>query len=480
MRASFYFLLLCPSLSVAQSDPSQLRYYYPVPPVTPAKTVAADVCVYGGTPGGVMTAVQASRMGKSAVLVVFRKHVGGMTSGGLSAVDLGKGDAIAGIAAEFLQRVGQKRGFRPSKAEETFLAMLKEAKVPVYFEHRLKDVKMDGKRITAITTENGVTFKAKIFADATYEGDLFARAGVSFRVGREGNAVYNETINGVYYHPRNHQFLFPIDPYKIPGDAKSGLVWGISAADPGKVGDGDKKVQAYNFRMFLSNAGDRLPFPKPANYDRNRYLLLLRYIKLKPPLPLQLHNGDSNNQGGFSTDYIGASYGWPEGDYATREKIFQDHVSYQQGLMWFWANDPEMPTDLRMRVNEFGLDRTEFPGTGGWPHELYVREGRRMISDYVMTEHNCRSKRVAEDSVGLASYNMDSHNCQRVVIDGKVRNEGNVEVGCPKPYPVGRATKRRLETKRGELKRNAIVADGAREEPFEKRFRLANEGTPCR
>lgn len=430
-----FIVLFSSSALLAQEGAPGLRHYYPVPPSNPAKSVEADVCVYGGTPGGVMMAVQARRMGKSAVLVVFRKHVGGMTSGGLSAVDLGRGDSIGGIAKEFLARVGRQRGFLPSKAEETFLAMLEEAKVPVYFEHRLKDVQKEGNRIVAFTTENGNTFKAKIFGDATYEGDLLAKAGVSFHVGREANSVYKETLNGVQFR-NEHNFIKPVDPYKVPGDPKSGLLWGISADNPGLTGQGDKKVQTYNFRMFLSNAPDRIPFPKPKNYDRDRYLLLLRYLKLNPPIPLQLHAGDSNNQGGFSTDYIGANYAWPEGDYPTREKIFQDHVNYQQGLMWFWANDPEVPADMQAKVRAWGLTKGEFPETGGWPHELYVREGRRMISEYVMTEHHCRSAIVAEDSVGLASYNMDSHNCQRVVINGVVRNEGDVQVGCPKPYPV--------------------------------------------
>ncbi len=428
-------ILLFASNAFAQEGAPALRHYYPVPASSPPKTVETDVCVYGGTPGGVMMAIQAKRMGKSAVLVVFRKHVGGMTSGGLSAVDLGRGDSIGGMAKEFLTRVGKTRGFLPSKAEETFRDMLKEAGVPVYFEHRLKDVTKEGSKITAITMENGNVFKAKIYADATYEGDLFAKAGVSFHVGREANAVYKETLNGVQFRDQ-HQFVKPVDPFKIPGDPKSGLLWGISADDSGKQGDGDKKLQTYNFRMFFSNAPDRLPFPKPKSYDRDKYLLLLRYIKLNPPIPLQLHVGDSNNQGGFSTDHIGANYAWPEGDYATREKIFQDHVDYQQGLMWFWANDPEVPAALQAKVKAWGLTKGEFPETGGWPHELYVREGRRMISDYVMTEHECKSAKVAEDSVGLASYNMDSHNCQRVVIKGLVRNEGDVQVGCPKPYPV--------------------------------------------
>jgi hypothetical protein len=427
-------LLVNPTL-LAQEGAPALRYYYPVPQASPPKTIEADVCVYGGTPGGVMMAIQARRMWKSAVLVAFRKHVGGMTSGGLSAVDLGRGESIGGMAQEFLARVGKTRGFPPSKAEETFRAMLKEAGVPVYFEHRLKGVAKEGNKIVAITMENGNVFKAKIYGDATYEGDLLAKAGVSYHVGREANAVYKETLNGVQFRDQ-HNFVKPVDPYRIAGDPKSGLLWGISADDPGVAGQGDKKVQAYNFRMFLSNAEDRLPFPKPKSYERSKYLLLLRYIKLNPPLPLQLHAGDSNNQGGFSTDHIGANYDWPEGDYAKREKIFQDHVNYQQGLMWFWANDPEVPAEMQAKVKAWGLSKGEFPETGGWPHELYVREGRRMVSDYVMTEHNCKSAIVAEDSVGLASYNMDSHNCQRVVITGVVRNEGDVQVGCPKPYPV--------------------------------------------
>jgi hypothetical protein len=425
----------CWAIDVDAQPANNLRYYYPVPPIKPPQVVKADVCVYGGTPAGVMAAIQASRLGKSAVLVVFRKHVGGMTSAGLTASDLGKAEAIGGLAVEFYGPVGQTRGFRPSKAEEVFHAMLKEAGVRVFFEHRLKDVHMQGKRITAITCENGNRFQARMFMDATYEGDLLAKAGVSFHVGREANSVYQETLNGVQFH-KTHQFVVPVDPYRIEGDPKSGLLWGIADADPGKPGQGDKKIQTYNFRMFLSNKADRLPFPKPAGYDRDRYLLLLRYIKKHPHLPLQLHNGDSNNDGGFSTDYIGGNYSWPEGDYSTREKIFQDHVLYQQGLMFFWANDPEVPKALKDKVRLWGLDKDEFPQTGGWPHELYVREGRRMVSSYVMTEHNCRSKVAAEDSIGLASYNMDSHNCQRIVIDGKVRNEGDVQVGCPKPYPV--------------------------------------------
>ena len=422
--------------SSADESPG-LHYYYPVPAAEKPQVVEADVCVYGGTPGGVMAAVQAARMGKKAVLVVFRRHVGGMTSGGLSAADLGNAESIGGLALEFFHRVGKMRGFRPSEAEKTFLDLLKDAGVPVYSERRLKDATKDGARITSLRAENGDAFRAAVYVDATYEGDLLAAAGVSFTVGREGNAKYGETHNGVFFGP-GHTFSVKVDPYKDEGKKESGLLWSISPEPPGEPGQRDKKVQAYNFRMWLTDAAERLPFPKPAGYDRDRYALLLRYLKRqpKPAMPFQLDGGDCNNNGGFSTDYIGGNYAWPKGDYATREKIYQDHVNYQQGLMWFMANDADVPQELQAKVRAFGLPKDEFPETGGWPHELYVREGRRMVSAYVMTEKNCTGEVEAEDSVGLASYGMDSHNCQRVVVDGAVRNEGDVQIPVRRPYPV--------------------------------------------
>lgn len=439
MKPSFAVFLLLSVLASAQpTTPNPgLKYYYPVPAAVPAQVIEADVCVYGGTPGGVSAAVQSARMGKKAVLVVFRRHVGGMTSGGLTATDIGNRNAIGGFANEIYAKIGKTRGFKPSEAEDAFLHFLKEAGVTVYYEHRLKDVTKEGNRITSVSFENGNSVKAKMFVDATYEGDLYAKAGVSFHVGRESNATYGETINGVQFR-NSHNFNVKVDPYVKPGDPSSGLLPTISAEDPGKAGEGDKLIQAYNFRFNLSNAPNRIPFPKPEGYDRNRYAVYERYVKAhpKPPVPFQLHNGDCNNTGGFSTDHIGANYEWPEGDYETRERIFQDHVNYQKGLAWFAANDPEVPVEIRDRVNAFGLLAGEFPETGGWPHELYVREGRRMISEYVMTEHECRSLRIPEDPIGLAAYTMDSHNTQRVVINGAVRNEGDVQVRVPRPYSI--------------------------------------------
>jgi hypothetical protein len=431
---------LCTAVALAAGPdtPSPgLHYYYPIPAANPPTVIEADICVYGGTPGGVSAAVQSARMGKKAVLVVMRRHVGGMSSGGLTATDIGRRGAIGGFANEVYAKIGKTSGFRPSQAEQAFRELLQEAGVSVFFEHRLKDVVKEGTRIESIRTENGNTVRAKVFIDSTYEGDLMAAAGVSYHVGREGNATYGETINGVQFR-KTHNFSVSVDPWREAGNPASGLLPTISAEPPGKAGDGDKKVQAYNFRMWLSNAADRLPFPKPEGYDRDRYALLERYLKAQPtPLqPVPLHNGDCNNNGGFSTDHIGANYAWPEADYATREKIFQDHVNYQQGLMWFCKNDDAVPEAIRTKTAAFGLAAGEFPETGGWPHELYVREGRRMISDYVMTEAECTSRRTVEDPVGLASYTMDSHNCQRVVINGVVRNEGDVQTGVPRPYPV--------------------------------------------
>ena len=432
--------------STAPTTPNPgLRHYYPVPAIASAETLRVDVCVYGGTPGGVGAAIQARRMGKTAALAVFRRHVGGMTAAGLTAVDLGKKESIGGLAEEFLNRMGKWSGFRAADAEKTFRAMLDDAGAVVRYEHRLASVEKDGSRIRALVFENGARIEAAMFIDASYEGDLLARAGVRYHVGREGNAAYGEKFNG-YFIADKHQFRFPVDPYRTPGDPTSGLLPGISSEPPRVRGTGDTLVQAYNFRMWLTNAAEGRPYPKPAHYNRDTYALLERYLTSAPAGfvwdftyrhgPVKLNLGDCNNAGPVSTDFIGGSNQWPEADYATREKIFQAHVTYQQGMMWFLANDPAVPAAVQAVPRKFGLPRDQFEETGGWPHELYVREGRRMVSDYVMTEHNCTGKVVAEDSIGLASYTMDSHHTSRVVVDGVVKAEGNVEERTPQPYPI--------------------------------------------
>ena len=433
-----------------------LQYYYDVPQANPPQTIKVDVCVFGATPGGVSAAVQAGRMGKTAALAVFRRHVGGMTSGGLTAVDLGTKASIGGMTRDYFRHLGPsydtakggsvELGFRPSQAEDLCLLMLKDAGVKVYLEHRIKSVEKDGPRIRGITFENGNRIEAKIFIDAGYEGDLLARAGVSYVVGREDNSAYGETVNG-FQISFTHQFRFPVDPYRTPGDPKSGLLPGISSEPLLKPGTGDKRVQAYNFRMWLVKAKEGLPFPRPANYHRDEYALLLRYLTTRPDFPwdftymygpIKLNLADCNNAGPFSTDFVGVNYAWHDGDYATRERLFQAHVTYQQGLMWFLANDEAVPERLRAYVRKFGLPKDEFQETGGWPHELYVREARRMVSDYVVTQHDCSNKVRVPDSVGLGSYTMDSHHTARVVVDGKVKAEGDFEYlgGKMVPYPI--------------------------------------------
>ncbi len=461
-------------------DVSEPRYYRQVKPGKP-KRIECDVAVYGGTPAGVTAAIQAARMGRKAVLLSFDRHVGGMTSGGLTATDVGKKESIGGLASEFYSRVGSIRDFRPSQAESLFLEMLKKAGVTVYFNRCLESVKVSDGRLVSATMETGETIRAAVFVDATYEGDLLAAANVSYRVGREPAGAYDESLAGQWQkisYIDVYQFCrLPLSPYVEPGNPKSGLLPEISSETPGKPGEGDFKVQAYNFRMCLTNKEGKIPFPKPRGYDPGRYALLGRFMNADPRIkwtlnyttrpmtdgPIQIRNGDCNNAGSFSSDYIGGNYRWPDGTYKPgsfaqlppprrslpiplgklyelRERIFQDHVSYQQGLMYFLANDPQVPKTLRDRLNRFGLDPREFRDTGFWPHQLYVREGRRMVSEYVMTQANCESRRTVNDSVGLASYGMDSHSCQRVVVEegGKttVRNDGNFGKGCPKPYPV--------------------------------------------
>lgn len=464
----------------AMTHAVDLRYYRQTTPGEP-KLIKCDLLVYGGTPAGVAAAVQAGKMGKKVLLASFNRHVGGMISGGLTATDVGRKESIGGIAQEFYKRAGRISGFSPSQAEDLFLEMLKEAKVEVLFERALTSVEHKDGRIISATMERGETIKAKIFIDATYEGDLMAAGNVSYRVGREPIQAYGESAAGQF--PKAHggdvyQFCqLPISPYIIPDNPDSGLLPEISAEQEGESGEGDYKVQAYNFRMHLSNKKDKIPFPKPATYDPNRYRLLARFMNFDPGLkwtlnyttapmrdgPVQMRNGDSNNAGSFSSDYIGGNYRWPDGTYQSdsfselpaprrglpvplvelyelRERIFQDHIDYQQGLLYFLANDPRVPKKLQTRVKRFGLDPNEFEETGHWPHQLYVREGRRMVSDYVMTQANGESTRTVSDSVGLASYPMDSHHCHRgaVTRDGKtvVRNEGNFYKRCPRPYPI--------------------------------------------
>ncbi len=413
-----------------------LRYYYP-PEKVEQREIEADICVYGGTSGGVVAAIQARRMGKTAVLLSFGKHVGGLTTGGLSHTDGGEADVCGGIAREFYNQIGQ-RNFKPSDAEAVYKKMLADARVDVHYLAHLDKVNKDGPQITSIAMENGLVVKAKQFIDATYEGDLLARAGVSYAVGREANSVYDETYDGIRQPGTGgHNFPTAIDPYVKPGDPSSGLLPRI-VADGGLPGEGDKSIQAYCFRMRLVKDKDRLPFPKPNVYDTQEYEVLARLFEAGAD-PRMGWSIDTNNHhlfgGAYFIDFVGGNTDWPEADWATREKIYQDHANYQIGVMHFLTNSPRIPSQWREKFAKYGLPTDEYQDTSGWTHELYIREGRRMLSDYVMTQDNCQGYKIPEDSIGLASYNMDSHHCQMVAVDGAIRNEGNVEIRVS-PYRV--------------------------------------------
>ena len=444
---------------------ANLHYYEPPGDRPAEERLAVDVCIYGGTSAGVIAAVTAARAGRSVVLVAPETHLGGLTTGGLTNTDIGNKAAIGGISREFYRRVGQKYGadeewrFEPKVAEAVYSEMIREAGVPVRSRHFLRSVSKEGERLVSLTTERGLSVRARVFIDATYEGDLMARAGVAYHVGRESNSVYGETLNGVQVRDK-HQFETRVSPYVIEDDPASGLLPGIDPALLDAPGAGDKRIQAYNFRMTLTTVPEnRIPFPRPEGYDRGQYRLLARYLKtgwnevFRKFDPIRGDKVDTNNHGAVSTDYIGMNHDYPEASYAGRERIFRKHVVYQQGLMWFLANDPAVPEPIRTRMSRWGLCRDEFADTGGWPRQLYVREARRMISDYVMTEHNCRGTRKVDDGIGLAAYTMDSHNCRRFVRDGRVMNEGDVQVGGHPPYPI---SYRSITPKRGECE-NLLV-----------------------
>ena len=453
--------------------------------VTPASSFAAvpappahDVVVYGGTSGAVTAAIQAKKQGKTAIIVSPDKHLGGLTSGGLGWTDSGNKAVIGGLAREFYRRVKshydrpgawvyQKPGdfrpyradedamwtFEPHVAERTFDAWVEELGVPVVRQARLDrtgGVKKEGRRIVSITTTDGRTFAGRMFVDATYEGDLMAAAGVGHVTGREPNARYGETLNGVQKaRAVSHQFTNRVDPYIVPGDPGSGLLPLIHGGNPGEDGQGDGKIQAYNFRTCLTNVPEnRLPFPKPEGYDPRQYELLLRDLVAGSrhvfgkfdPVP----NGktDTNNHGSFSTDNIGMNYDYPEASYERRREIIRQHEVYQKGFYYFLANDPRVPEEVRTRMATWGLSRDEFGDNGHWPHQIYVREARRMVGDFVMTERHLRMVEPTRDPIGMGSYNMDSHNVQRYVArdpDGRAyaRNEGDIQVSPGGPYPVG-------------------------------------------
>jgi len=415
-----------------------------------------DICIYGATSGGVIAAYTAAKSGKSVLLIEPGNHVGGLSSGGLGYTDIGNKYAITGLARDFYRRVGAHYGkfeqwiFEPHVAEQIFLDYLNRAHVKVLYGHSLSSVKKKENIIDFIIVKKSdnthnpgsQTIKAKIFIDCSYEGDLMAKAGVPYFTGREANSLLNETYNGVQLRDK-HQFLDGVDPYIIPGKPESGLLWGISSETVQPDGSGDNKIQAYNFRLCLSNdPKNRISISKPDHYEPAHYELLLRCLNKNPASPflninlMPNHKTDINNNGPFSTDMIGMNYNYPDADYATRKKIQKEHEEYIKGLLYFIGHDERMPPNLREEMLQWGYPKDEYADNDHWSPQMYVREARRMNGEYVMTQANCEGRDVVTDGIGMAAYTMDSHNCQRIVVNGMVKNEGDVQKGGFGPYPV--------------------------------------------
>lgn len=462
------------------------------------KQKSYDIVIYGGTSAGITAAIQSSRMNKSVLLIEPTSRIGGLTTGGLGATDIGNKKAIGGISKEFYQNIKkyyekpenwnwqnpdeyeQSRNdknedtmwtFEPSAALKVYQEMMRPEKIDLVYNERLNresGVKKQGQKIVEIEMESGRKFKGKMFIDATYEGDLMAAAGVSYTYGRESNKQYGETLNGVQANKlgltlkgaisRNslhHNFIDGVDPYIVKGDPSSGLLPFIEKGKPGIDGHADKGIQAYCFRMTLTDVPEnRIPFKKPDNYNELDYELLFRNYEaadgaledmyyygesvvpwINTPMPNR--KTDTNNQKGFSTDFIGQNHDYPEASYAEREKIIERHRDYQQGLMWTLAYHPRTPEKVRAIASQWGTCKDEYEREDGWQQQLYIREARRMVSDYVMTQRNCEGLDVATDGISMAGYGMDSHQVKRYVdVNGYVQNEGNVEARGMPPYPV--------------------------------------------
>ncbi|HZV35186.1 MAG TPA: FAD-dependent oxidoreductase, partial [Verrucomicrobiae bacterium] len=415
----------------------------------------SDICVYGGTSGGVIAAVAAARLGKKVALVCVNNHPGGMTSSGLGVTDVGDFPAsIGGLAAEFYSRVGQAYGsngpvywFEPHVAEQTFLQMLNGAGVKLYTHMQLASVTMSNLVITQITMTDGTAFAAKEFIDASYEGDLMAQSQVTYTWGREGTNVYGESLAGVFVN----SVQYDCDPYVVPGNQASGLLPLIQSNAPGTIGQGDQRMQTYNFRLCLTQTvTNQIPITPPTNYSEATYELLHRYINAyvasNGSVPLNRlidvqtlipnNKTDINAYADVSTDFIGYNWAYPTNAAAGRQLIYQQHKDYIAGLLYYLATSTNVPLNVRTNMQSYGYAADEFQDNGGWPYDMYVREARRMISDYVMLQQDALGTRAATDPIALGNYTLDCHPDARLAVNGVAVWEGAIGVSIPEPFPV--------------------------------------------
>ncbi len=408
----------------------------------------ADIIVYGATPGGFCAAIAAAREGASVILLEPTDHVGGVNTGGLSFSDSNQTvrSTVMGLFDEWHTRVekhyidnnvvlpykvseknADKWTYEPHVAMKVTQEMLAEAGVKVLPKHLLKSVSKDGARIARLTTTGG-DFTAKSFIDATYEGDLMAAAGVSWTIGREGKKEFGESYAGKQY-PKGRMPISGLDAAGKPLPL-------ITTTDAGPEDDGDKNVMVYSFRLCLTKEPDnRVPFPAPASYDPTRFEVVRRYFAAeKRPIllwdlyPLPGNKFDANNGIGkqFSMGLVGACNGWSEADEAGRAKIWEAHKQYTLEFYHFLTTDPAVPEHLRQELAALGLCKDEFASYGHWSPQLYVREGRRMQGEYVVSQKDIMDEPQKDDPIVVSSFPIDSHDCQRVGTGDQVVNEGTI------------------------------------------------------
>lgn len=454
-----------------------------------AKDRSADVVVYGATPGGIVAAISAATEKSTVVLVSPSNHIGGLLTGGLSVTDCARQDLVGGLSAKFFYDVHKELGdaayqkerfidfhgqpfkwkeenrwdVTPAAASRVFKRWIDQAGFPL-IHAKLVGVTMADGRIVEIELTDGSKVHGKVFIDASYEGDLLAKAGIPYSYGREAAAEFNEDQAGTrkFHFKKNYseeEYRTPTWTYMhhgqwgadIPARDSSGkLYWGISDAPLAPLGTADKRIQAYCFRVPVTQRKDILvPWPKPAVYEPNRYELLLKYIEAHPGVVFTrlLHMGaipdgkfDMNASGPFSTDYVNGNLGYPDADEASRQAMFDDHVNYQQGFLWFLAHDPRVPKRLQAEVNTWGLCKDEFVDHGHWPPQMYIREARRLKGEYVMTQNDVLKDRFKDDSIATGNFVLDSHWVQRLVDEkGNVRVEGHLDESIPVykfPYDI--------------------------------------------